>query len=89
MSESLLVLERRPWVFFIELFKYIIFGTGLLLAPVVQLVIFASTLLLDDRGLPSTSKVIDENTVPDIEIMPVRSIDSGSILMALIAIRYT
>ncbi|KAF8878272.1 alcohol oxidase [Gymnopilus junonius] len=80
MNESLLGLERRPWMFFIELFKYLVFGTGLLLAPVVQLIIFASSLHLDDRGLPSKSEMIDEKTVPDIEIMPM-AYDTATVLI--------
>ena len=67
-----MVLEKRPWVFFIELFRYLLFGTGLLLAPVVQLAIFASSLLLDARGMPIINdKSAERDTLPDLEIMPV------------------
>ena len=72
MSDSLLSLEKRPWVFFFELIRYLIWGTGLLLVPVLQLAIFTHTKLLDSRGLPSKSEKAFDETLPDIEIMPVR-----------------
>ena len=73
MEDSLLVLEKRPWVFLIELFRYLLFGTGLLLAPVVQLAIFASSLLLDARGRPIINEESSaRDTLPDLEILPVR-----------------
>ncbi|KAJ3843458.1 alcohol oxidase [Lentinula raphanica] len=76
MSHSLLSLQKRPWIFFIELFKYLVFGTGLLLAPVLQMALFASSTLLDDEGLPKHKKATvknenESNVLPDIEIMPV------------------
>ena len=70
MNESLLALQTRPWVFFFELFRYLLFGTGALLAPVLQLAIFASSSLLDDQGSPLKHNTRD-NRLPDIEIMPV------------------
>lgn len=82
MDESLVALERRPWVFLIELFRYVFFGTGMLLAPVVQIAIFASSILLDKGGTPMKDKIIDENTLPDIEIMPV-SLASKSVSLIL------
>lgn len=68
-----MALEKRPWVFLIELFRYLLFGTGMLLAPVVQLAIFASSLLLDARGMPITkdNKSAERDTLPDLEILPV------------------
>jgi choline dehydrogenase len=72
MGDSLVVLEKRPWTFLIELFRYLFFGTGMLLAPVVQLVIFASSLLLDARGMPIINdKSAERDTLPDLEILPV------------------
>jgi hypothetical protein len=75
ISHSLLALEKQPWLFIIELFKYLIFGTGWLLAPVLQMAIFASSALLDGSGVPlkqdeKNSKAL-EGVLPDIEIMPV------------------
>ena len=66
-----MVLQKRPWVFLIALFRYLLFGTGLLLAPVVQLAIFASSLLLDARGMPMKDKSAERDTLPDLEILPV------------------
>jgi choline dehydrogenase len=71
MGDSLLVLERRPWVFLIELVRYLLFGTGMLLAPIVQLAIFASSLLLDAHGMPIKDKSAQRDTLPDLEIIPV------------------
>lgn len=72
MGDSLLAIEKRPWVFLIELFRYLLFGTGMLLAPVLQLAIFASSLLLDARGMPIVNeKSAERDTLPDLEILPV------------------
>ena len=54
-----------------EFFRYLFFGTGALLSPVVQMAIFASTALLDRHGVPLKERQPDRGTVPDIEILPV------------------
>ncbi|KAI0819755.1 alcohol oxidase [Trametes gibbosa] len=67
--DSLRSLEVYPWVFLYELVRYLIWGTGLMLVPVLQLAIFAHSKLLDERGLPKkTDKEVEK--LPDIEIMP-------------------
>lgn len=71
MGDSLTALQMRPWVFLIELIRYLLFGTGMLLAPIVQLAIFASSLLLDGRGMPVKDTSANEDTLPDLEILPV------------------
>ncbi|KAJ3992042.1 GMC oxidoreductase [Lentinula boryana] len=71
MSHSLLSLRKQPWTFFIELFKYLLFGTGMLLAPVLQMALFASSTLLDRGGLPKSPVENKPSVLPDIEIMPV------------------
>ncbi|KAF9467112.1 alcohol oxidase [Collybia nuda] len=76
MKDSLLSLERSIWVFFVEFFRYILFGTGMLLAPVLQLAIFTSSQFLDTRGVPTKTKLASSKSVPDIEIMPM-AYDSG------------
>ncbi|KAI0321514.1 alcohol oxidase [Amylostereum chailletii] len=76
MKESLLALEKRPWVFIIELFRYLLFGTGLLLAPVLQMAIFTSSAFLDSNGLPTQMEKVDDKTLPDVEIMPM-AYDTG------------
>lgn len=75
MAHSLVALEKRPWMFFIELFRYLFYGTGMLLAPVLQLAIFVSTLLLDQHGLPQKGQKKDEDVLPDIEIMTVSTLE--------------
>lgn len=71
MRDSLLSIERQPWVFIIEFFRYLLFGTGLLLAPVLQLAIFTSSHFLDATGAPSKANRAKDDDLPDIEIMPV------------------
>ncbi|THH13247.1 hypothetical protein EW146_g6943 [Bondarzewia mesenterica] len=71
MKESLVSLERWPWVFLIELIRYLRFGTGLLLAPVIQLAIFTSSSFLDATGMPSQTRRAEPNSLPDIEIEPM------------------
>lgn len=66
-----MALQRRPWLFLIELARYLLFGTGMLLAPVVQLAIFASSLLLDAHGMPMKDASAEKNMLPDLEILPV------------------
>lgn len=62
----------RPGVFIIEFFRYLLFGTGLLLAPVLQLAIFTSSRFLDVTGAPTKTNRTKDDDLPDIEIMPVR-----------------
>ncbi|KAI0776858.1 hypothetical protein BD413DRAFT_523221 [Trametes elegans] len=69
--DSLISLEKWPWRFFIELGRYLIWGTGLLLVPVLQLAIFANSKLLDERGLPTKTDKASEEKLPDIEVMPM------------------
>ncbi|KAG7096006.1 hypothetical protein E1B28_006688 [Marasmius oreades] len=71
MRHSLVCLQRRPWIFIIELIRYLIWGTGLLLVPVLQTAIFASTSHLDSRGAPIKTKLPERDTLPDVEIMPM------------------
>lgn len=70
MQDSLLALRTQPLKFIIELLKYLIWGTGWLLGPVLQLAIFCHTKMLDDTGRPTRIEKVSE-TLPDIEIMPV------------------
>lgn len=71
MQDSLVSLQARPWRFFVELFRYLIWGTGLLLAPVVQLAIFSNSNLLDETGTPAKLDKVFTESLPDIEILPV------------------
>ncbi|KAI0665482.1 alcohol oxidase [Trametes maxima] len=71
LSDSLLQLEKQPWRFLFELLRYLLWGTGLLLVPVLQLAIFAHSSLIDTRGLPTASSMVHDEPLPDIEIMPM------------------
>ncbi|KAI0739507.1 alcohol oxidase [Daedaleopsis nitida] len=71
MRDSLLSLQTRPWVFFIEFIRYLLYGTGLLLVPVLQLAIFTHSKLLDEKGAPTKTEKAFEEKLPDIEIMPM------------------
>lgn len=70
MQDSLLSLRTQPLRFIIELIKYLIWGTGWLLGPVLQLAIFSHSKMLDDTGKPAQVEKVSEK-LPDIEIMPV------------------
>lgn len=72
MKDSLVSLEVQPWRFLIELFKYLIWGTGLLFTPVVQVAVFSHSLLLDKTGRPTKTSEAFTRGLPDIEIIPVR-----------------
>ncbi|KZT08238.1 GMC oxidoreductase [Laetiporus sulphureus 93-53] len=71
MRDSLLSLQTQPWRFFMELLRYLIWGTGLLLGPVLQLAIFMHTGLLDSTGQPTKAEKEFKEQVPGIEIMPL------------------
>ncbi|PCH36941.1 GMC oxidoreductase [Wolfiporia cocos MD-104 SS10] len=71
MRDSLLSLQTNPWRFLKELFKYLIWGTGWLLGPVLQLAIFTHTRLLDESGRPTRTDKAFAQDLPDIEIMPM------------------
>ncbi|KXN89709.1 Oxygen-dependent choline dehydrogenase [Leucoagaricus sp. SymC.cos] len=71
MDHSLISIEKRPWVFFTHLFYWLVWGTGMLLAPVLQLAIFVSSSALDPEGRPVKERKVDQDIIPDIEILPI------------------
>ncbi|THG97214.1 hypothetical protein EW026_g4734 [Hermanssonia centrifuga] len=71
MSDSLVSLQAKPWLFFIALFQYLIWGTGLLLVPVSQLFLFLHTKILDESGTPVKASKAFSEPIPDVEIMPM------------------
>ncbi len=71
MSESLICLEARPWLFILELLRYLIWGTGLFLGPVVQLFVLLNTHALDHTGMPAASETSSVEPLPDIKLIPV------------------
>lgn len=74
MADSLLCLEQRPITFIREFIHYMLYGTGLLLSPVLELSIFAKADRLDTESkvtLPAQSDARDTENLPDIEIIPV------------------
>ncbi|KAF9237123.1 alcohol oxidase [Melanogaster broomeanus] len=71
LHDSILRASRQPLYFIMEFLRYLLFGTGVLLCPVVQIAIFACTALLDNRGIPVNEENPGQDVIPDIEIMPV------------------
>ncbi|KAI8977857.1 alcohol oxidase [Trametes punicea] len=71
MWDSLHSLQKWPWRILIELVRYLIWGTGLMLLPIMQVAIFTHSKVLDDRGLPIKTERAFEEKLPDIEIMPM------------------
>ncbi|KAJ7126374.1 GMC oxidoreductase [Mycena crocata] len=74
--DSLSRLSVRPWLILREIFLYIVFGVGLLLAPVLELSIFVQSRLLDDNLHVSTYSKQDMDASnpdnrPDIEVMTI------------------
>jgi len=77
MADSLVRLEKRPLTFIREFLEYMMHGTGLLLAPVLELCILAKADRLDADSkvtLPAHSDARDPANLPDIEIMPVSNV---------------
>ena len=69
--------QLQPWKIILEIILYLLFGTGFLLGPMLELSIFAKSRLLNDKSEQKTTPKdrdasLPEN-LPDIEIMPVRS----------------
>ncbi|KAI6045860.1 alcohol oxidase [Pisolithus marmoratus] len=71
LYDSILRTSRQPLYFIWEVLRYFLFGTGVLLAPVVQMAIFACTALLDKHSVPRQEKKPEIDSVPDLEIMPL------------------
>lgn len=77
MKDSIVKLQLQPWIIIKEIILYLLFGTGLLLAPVLELSIFAHSRLLNNKfeqnAAPKERDASLPENLPDIEIMPVRS----------------
>lgn len=71
MDHSLVSVEKSPWLFLTHLFYWLIWGTGMFLAPVLQLAVFFSSSMLNSEGLPTETKPLDPDTLPDIELIPM------------------
>ncbi|TFY61446.1 hypothetical protein EVJ58_g4505 [Rhodofomes roseus] len=71
VQDSLVSLRTQPLRFLIELIKYLVWGTGWLLGPVLQLAIFANSRMLDSTGKPTKLEKASGEKLPDIEIMPM------------------
>ncbi|KIP07165.1 hypothetical protein PHLGIDRAFT_30130 [Phlebiopsis gigantea 11061_1 CR5-6] len=74
--DSLAMLVLRPWIIIKLLILFVLFGTGLLLSPVLELPIFLQSRLLNKKHETVVAGPDDlDNTktanIPDIEIMPV------------------
>lgn len=75
MQDSMLKFQTRPWLFLKEIVKYVLFGTGFLTCPVVDVQIFVNSQHLDARShlvvSPEQQDCKDPKNLPDIEITPV------------------
>ena len=77
------MLVLRPWVVIKLFLLYVLFGTGLLLSPVIELPIFLQSRLLNEKSETITNgpKDFDNSkaeNIPDIEIMPVSILSTSS-----------
>lgn len=72
MGHSMLSVEKQPWTMVIQFLLWLIWGTGMLLCPVIQTYITMSSASLDVRGIPFKDKS-EVDALPDIEIAPVSS----------------
>ncbi|XP_006458702.1 hypothetical protein AGABI2DRAFT_200525 [Agaricus bisporus var. bisporus H97] len=70
MGHSLLSVEKQPWTMVIQILLWLIWGTGMLLCPVIQTYITMSSASLDARGIPFKDKG-EVDALPDIEIAPI------------------
>jgi len=81
MHASLVKYEKQPLGFIIEAIKYLVFGTGLLACPVIDINIFANSQHLDSQchftATPEEQDSRDPKNLPDIEIMPTPTDPSG------------
>ncbi|KAF8815497.1 GMC oxidoreductase [Phlegmacium glaucopus] len=73
LEESLVKFQLRPWKIIKEIMRYILFGTGILLAPIIELSVYSQSRLLNDNFEQKTrpkdrDSSLPEN-LPDIEIM--------------------
>ncbi|KZT04394.1 GMC oxidoreductase [Laetiporus sulphureus 93-53] len=76
LRDSVVQLQVRPWLIIKELFLYLFFGLGILLAPVLELSIFLQSRLFDADFRTITPTKADEDAslpvnIPDIEVMPI------------------
>ncbi|KAF8993390.1 GMC oxidoreductase [Cyathus striatus] len=76
LRDSVVKLSAQPWTIIKEFLLYIFFGTGLLLAPMLELSIFLQIQLFnkDFSKMKATLKEQDARlpeNIPDIEIMPI------------------
>ncbi|EKM83224.1 hypothetical protein AGABI1DRAFT_69471 [Agaricus bisporus var. burnettii JB137-S8] len=70
MGHSMLSVEKQPWTMVIQFLLWLIWGTGMLLCPVIQTYITMSSASLDARGIPFKDKG-EVDALPDIEIAPI------------------
>lgn len=68
--------KNQLLAFLKEIVNYVLYGTGVLTFPVIDIAIFANSKHLDDRHHLVASEEQQDPTkpenLPDIEIMPVR-----------------
>ena len=73
--------RNQPLAFLKEIVNYVLYGTGVLTFPVIDIAVFANSQHLDDQHHLVASKEQQDSTkpenLPDIEIMPVRGTTSN------------
>lgn len=69
--ESLHVIQKSRLRAILELFRYIAYGEGLLLAPVTQLSILVNSSCIDDSGRVIKSSETGPSGLPDLELLPI------------------
>lgn len=75
MSHSLLRIESLSGILK-EMFRYFVYGTGILLNPLPEVLLFANSHLIDEdtgkvSGSPVQTDTRNPENLPDIEIEPV------------------
>ncbi|KAH0825811.1 GMC oxidoreductase [Lanmaoa asiatica] len=85
LRDSLTQLQLRPWLIIVIFFQYLLFGTGWLLGPVVELSIFIQSRLLDEKFRVAMRMEEDKDAslssnLPDIEVMPVPNGDLRNVI---------
>jgi choline dehydrogenase len=87
LEHSIIVLFFRPWLLLYQLFRYFIFGDGVLLTSLVEVCILTSVALLDidSSQKPLTNEDKDSTrpeNVPDLEIIAVCLLISSALVVA-------
>ncbi|KAH0584703.1 hypothetical protein H2248_010230 [Termitomyces sp. 'cryptogamus'] len=70
-ADSLHIIQKSPLRAILELFRYIVKGEGLFMAPVAQLSILVNSAQINDSGHIIPPESTDPAGLPDLEIKPI------------------